>query len=105
MLPLKQRLVLATAMAIAAIATLSACATSAERRTRAIAPDPVIETRIERITVCPAELDQAIPTRVTMPDGARLEAAEAVLRWIAARFARETLLEARLTDAKAACPQ
>lgn len=84
---------------------LSACATSAERRTRTVAPDPVIETRVERITVCPAELDQDLPPRVTMPDGARIEAAEAVLRWISARFGREALLEARLTDAKAACPQ
>ncbi len=92
-------------MAICAVATLSACATSAERRHRQPAPDPVIETRVERITVCPAELDQDVPPRVALPDGARLEAAELVLHWIAQRFAREALLEARLADAKAACPQ
>lgn len=101
----KLRPALAAAGAIAALATLSACATSVERRPHEAAPDPVIEVRVETRIVCPPELDQAVPDRPVQPAEATLDAGEATLRWIADRFSREALLEARLIDAKAACPQ
>jgi len=82
---------------------LAACATSPGNRPRAIV-DPVIETRIESRTVCPPEVAAALPAEPVMPANAAIEASEAVLAWIGARFRREELLDQRLADARKACP-
>ncbi|WP_066667378.1 MULTISPECIES: hypothetical protein [unclassified Sphingomonas] len=63
----------------------------------------MIETRTEIVVTCPAELTAELPARVPTPAGATIEAAKAVLDWIAARFAREDLLEQRIRDGRAAC--
>ncbi|QPT08602.1 hypothetical protein [Sphingomonas paucimobilis] len=69
----------------------------------AIAADPVIETRTVRQLVCPAEITAPLPPSEPMPEGAVMEAARDVLRWIGRRFAREEMLARRITDAKAEC--
>lgn len=98
-----QRLPQRLALGIAVAAMLSACAHSTDAPP-ATAPDPVIETRVELRTVCPPELLLAVPPREPMPDAAAIDAAEATLAWLSRRFAREALLEARLTDAQKDCP-
>ena len=50
----------------ASLAMLSACAGSPAKPAPALA-DPVIATRIERVRVCPPELDAPLPPR---PDAA-----------------------------------
>jgi len=66
------------------------------------APDPIIETRVETRLICPPEVTAQPVARID-PIDAVIKASEAALNWIAAHFARETLLEERLADAKAAC--
>ncbi len=66
-------------------------------------PDPIVETRTVRVKQCPAEVTAALPLAEPTPAGAVIDASREVLRWIGRRFAREELLERRLTDAKAAC--
>lgn len=63
----------------------------------------MIEQRTEIVPTCPAELAAELPARVPTPAGATIEAAKAVLEWIAARFAREDALEQRIRDGRAAC--
>lgn len=65
--------------------------------------DPVIERRVERVRVCPAEVTAALPQRVVTPLSAAIEASRETLDWVAARFAREEQLERRLLDARGAC--
>jgi len=82
---------------------LTACATSADDRP-GIEPDPVIETKTEIITVCPAELSLAIPASPFLPVDAAIKASKSMLEYLAQRFSREELLEARLRDAAGECP-
>ncbi len=91
-------------MALASIAMLAACAGSAARPEPVPAPDPVIERRVEVKPVCPPELLMPLPPEPAMPDDAAVDADAPTLAWIAARFARELLLESRLIDARTACP-
>jgi hypothetical protein len=82
---------------------LTACAASPADRP-AIKPDPVIEQRTVVMTRCPAEIMAAIPAFEPPAPGFFLEAPADVLDWIGRHFAREQLLERRLTDAKGQCP-
>tara|TARA_R110002072_G_scaffold300732_1_gene478801 strand:- start:77 stop:373 length:297 start_codon:yes stop_codon:yes gene_type:complete len=82
---------------------LTACATSGDERP-AVEPDPVIETRTEVVTVCPAELQLAIPASPHRPADAVIKASQSMLEYLAQRFSREELLEARLRDAAVECP-
>lgn len=83
---------------------LPACANSPAQPEPGAAPDPVIERRVETKPVCPPELRQPLPPSPAMPADAVIEADPPTLAWIADRFARELLLEARLIDARTACP-
>lgn len=56
-----------------------------------------------RQPVCPAEITAPLPPSEPMPEGAVIEAARDVLRWIGRRFAREELLERRIVDAREFC--
>lgn len=80
---------------------LAACAHSPATPPRS--PDPIVETRVETWVVCPAEVSAALPAAIATPIDAAITASTEVLRWIASRFAREALLERRLTDARAEC--
>ena len=83
---------------------LSACARSADKPGPVLALAPVVETRVERVTVCPVEVVVPLPDRAAMPADATINAAPSVLQWIAARFAREELIEKRLIGARSQCP-
>ena len=83
---------------------LSACAASPTERPQ-VAPDPVIVTRTEVVRVCPAELISPRPPRPVVPDGAELTGSEAGLTWLTALLGYAGLLEERLTDAAAQCPE
>jgi hypothetical protein len=82
---------------------LTACATSGDS-SRPVEPDPVIETKTTIIKLCPEELRLAIPEGPTRPAASVIKTSDAMLKYLAARFAREDLLESRLRDAAGACP-
>ena len=91
------------AMTVLLTVTLTACATSADNRPR-VEPDPVIETKTEIITVCPAELSLVIPASPFLPADVAIKASKSMLEYLAQRFSREELLEARLRHAAGECP-
>lgn len=64
----------------------------------------MIERQIVVKPVCPPELLQPLPAEPAMPADAVIEASESTLRWIGDVFSRVVLLEERLRDAKAECP-
>lgn len=64
----------------------------------------MIERQIVVKPVCPPELLQPLPAEPAMPADAVIEASEETLRWLGAIFSRAALLEERLRDAKAECP-
>jgi hypothetical protein len=88
----------------ASVATLAACAGSPAKPDLGPAPDPIIERQIVVKPVCPSELRQALPAEPAVPADAVIEASEETLRWLGAVFSRAVLLEERLRDAKADCP-
>lgn len=83
---------------------LAACAASPAHPDPGAAPDPVIERQIVVKPLCPPELLLPMPDEPVMPADAAIEADAPTLRWLAARFAREALLAARLIDARTVCP-
>lgn len=64
----------------------------------------MLQLDVRRIVQCPAELDAPPPERVRLPPDAEITGTAAGLGYLAARFAREGLLESRLVDAQADCP-
>jgi hypothetical protein len=86
---------------VCAAATLAACATLPETRaTKAI--DPVVQTVTVTRVECPPEIMAAIPAPIA-PIDAAIRASRETLDWMAAHFAREALLGARIADARAVC--
>ena len=83
---------------------LTACASS-QTEPATIAPDPVIEQRLEVRTVCPPEVTAALPGRPAAPEDAQLNGNESGLDWLSAILAYLGIIEARIADAKEACPQ
>lgn len=86
-------------------AMLSACGASAHKPRPKAEPDPVIVTRTEVVRVCPAELTAARPSRPTVPEGAALTGSDAGMAWLSALLGYTGLLEERLGDAAAQCPE
>lgn len=82
---------------------LPACAHSPDNRPEA-KPDPVIERTTEIVTVCPPEIMAEVPPSEPPLPGMVLEAAQPVLTWLGRHFARESLLEKRILDARGQCP-
>lgn len=66
--------------------------------------DPVIEQRTIVRALCPADITAPLPAAIAVPVGAVIEANALALGWLRDRTAREKLLEARILDAKKACP-
>lgn len=83
---------------------LSACGGLRDKVPPQPVPDPVIVTRTEVRTICPAEVTAPIAARPAVPDGAELNGNEAGMGWLEAMFARLGLLEDRLADARKECP-
>lgn len=81
---------------------LTACATS-PAEPPAIAPDPVIETRIVTRTVCPAEISAAVPARPQPGDDAIIRGNAAGMDWLNRLIAFAGLMETRLSDAAREC--
>lgn len=83
---------------------LTACGSVGKSPPRtAEAPPQVLQVNTQRVVVCPAELEQAIPPRAEPPAGAILRANDEADSYLDAKDGREDLLEARLRDAKADC--
>ncbi len=68
------------------------------------APDPQVERVTVTVTVCPAEILAGVPPKVTAPSDAVVRTNDAGGDYLAARFTREELLEARIRDALGQCP-
>ncbi|MGH7027360.1 hypothetical protein [Brevundimonas sp.] len=85
---------------------LTACATSADRIEPASVPaDPVIETRREVVTTCPAELLNAPAQRPQPAADAVVEYNPAGGAWLAQLIAWGEGAVQALTDARAQCPK
>ncbi|WP_155006463.1 hypothetical protein [Sphingomonas hengshuiensis] len=54
---------------------------------------------------CPAEVTAPLPPRIVAGADVQIAALPATLGYLAARFRREALLEARLIDAAGQCPK
>ncbi|MEO7691270.1 MAG: hypothetical protein ABIS51_18445 [Sphingomonas sp.] len=87
----------------ACVATLSACASSPAAKP-AIAQDPIVETKTVRLYVCPEEVTAATPAPVTPYTGPALDVPPEFLSWNSDHFRRESMLAARLDDARKRCP-
>lgn len=87
----------------ALFAMLTACAASPDRPDAA--PDPVVIERTRTEQVCPAELALPQGQRPPVPDGAELSGNAAGMAWLQALLQHLGLIEGRLTDAAAQCPQ
>ncbi|QUM72200.1 hypothetical protein [Sphingopyxis granuli] len=103
-MPLSTARLRLSALALASVATLAACAGSPGKPETGPAPDPVIERQIVVKPICPPELLQDVPPAPVMPADAVIEASEETLRWLGDAFSRTLLLEGRLRDARTACP-
>lgn len=81
---------------------LSACGGSPARP--AISPDPIERTRTVVKAVCPAEVTAPSPGAVPDYAGPAIVVPREFLDWQAAHLRREGTLDARLADARKACP-
>lgn len=83
---------------------LAACGSSETEVHSAPAPDPLVVTRTEIRTVCPAELKLPLGARPQVPTDAKVTGNDAGMAWLNAILGRVTLLEDRLADAAKECP-
>lgn len=82
---------------------LTACGSAGKAPPDAAAPKAALTLQVDRIPVCPAELQLDMPARAQPPAGAILRANPDADDYLDAKDRREDLLEQRLAGAKAEC--
>lgn len=82
---------------------LTACGSAGKSPPDATATKAALTLQVDRVKVCPAELDLAMPARAQPPAGAILRANPDADAYLDAKDAREDELEQRLVGAKAEC--
>lgn len=83
---------------------LTACGSSGTKQVRSTPADPVVVTRTEVRTICPAELQLGLEPRPKPAADAQLDGNAAGMAWLTAILARLGLVEDRLADAAKECP-